>query len=195
MMARIYMIRHGKAAAGWGEDKDPGLDDTGRAQSEKAADGIQALVASPLPVLTSPLKRCQETAVPLADRWETTALIDPRVAELPSPMEDLTKRGEWLRSVMSGPWDQAVPSQDAHPDYGKTLEDWRAGIVTALLGCTQDTVIFSHFIAINVAVGHATKDNSVLCFKPDNGSITIFETDGKTLSLVSLGNEADTKVN
>ena len=194
-MARIYMIRHGKAAAGWGEDKDPGLDDAGRAQSEQAADGIQAQVAAPLSVLTSPLKRCQETAVPLANRWAVTPLIDTRVAELPSPMEDLTQRGEWLRSVMHGTWDQAIPAQGAHPDYDKTLQEWRRGIVTALLGCTQDTVIFSHFIAINVAVGHAQKSESVLCFKPDNGSITIFETDGQTLSLVSLGGEADTKVN
>ncbi|MDF1686249.1 MAG: broad specificity phosphatase PhoE [Parvibaculaceae bacterium] len=194
-MARIYMIRHGKAAAGWGEDKNPGLDDTGRAQAEQAADNIQAQISTPIPVLTSPLKRCQETAVPLASRWAATPLIDPRVAELPSPMEDLTQRGEWLRGVMGGTWDQAIPAQGAHPDYGKTLDEWRAGIVTALNGCTQDTVIFSHFIAINVAVGHAQQDNRVLCFKPDNGSITTFETDGKNLSLISLGGEADTKVN
>ena len=34
---RIYMIRHGKAAAGWDGDADPGLDDVGRAQAENVA--------------------------------------------------------------------------------------------------------------------------------------------------------------
>ncbi|HBM88421.1 MAG TPA: histidine phosphatase family protein, partial [Rhodobiaceae bacterium] len=64
-MARIYMIRHGEAAAGWSEDKDPGLSDLGRAQSEAAAKTIMSREASALPVLSSPLKRCQETSLPL----------------------------------------------------------------------------------------------------------------------------------
>ena len=55
-------------------------------------------------------------------------------------------------------------------------------------------VIFSHFIAINVAVGHATGEDRVRVFRPDNGSITTFETDGGTLRLITLGREAETEV-
>ena len=29
-MTRVYMVRHGRAAAGWNVDPDPGLDDLGR---------------------------------------------------------------------------------------------------------------------------------------------------------------------
>ena len=33
-MARLYVIRHGKPSATWGgDDDDPGLDETGRAQA------------------------------------------------------------------------------------------------------------------------------------------------------------------
>ena len=36
-MTRIYMIRHGKAAAGWDGDADPGLNELGRTQAEAVA--------------------------------------------------------------------------------------------------------------------------------------------------------------
>ena len=38
-MTRIYMIRHGKAAAGWDGNADPGLNELGRAQAEAASAG------------------------------------------------------------------------------------------------------------------------------------------------------------
>ncbi|WP_420561552.1 histidine phosphatase family protein [Tepidicaulis sp.] len=195
-MPRIYMIRHGKAAAGWDADADPGLDDLGRKQAEAAADDIEKRVGAPLPVLSSPLRRCRETAAPLSGRWGLQPVIEPRVAEVPSPVEDLRARGEWLRSIMAGTWADAVAAGDGkHTAYDSKLLAWRQSVVDALLELENDTVIFSHFIAINVALGHAVEDPRVICFKPDNGSITVFETKGSTLSLLEQGREADTKVN
>lgn len=195
-MPRIYMIRHGKAAAGWDADADPGLDDLGRKQAEAAADDIEKRVGAPLPVLSSPLRRCRETAAPLSGRWGLQPVIEPRVAEVPSPVEDLRARGEWLRSIMAGTWADAVAAGDGkHTAYDSKLLAWRQSVVDALLELENDTVIFSHFIAINVALGHAVEDPRVICFKPDNGSVTVFETKGSTLSLVEQGREADTKVN
>ena len=72
-MARLYMIRHGLASAGWDGDADPGLADDGRQQAEAVAAQVKALVAEPAPIFTSPLKRCQETAVPLAAAWAHSA--------------------------------------------------------------------------------------------------------------------------
>ncbi len=195
-MPRIYMIRHGKAAAGWDADADPGLDDLGRTQAEAAADDIEKRVGAPLPVLSSPLRRCRETAEPLSGRWGLQPVIEPRVAEVPSPVEDLRARGEWLRSIMAGTWADAVAAGDGkHTAYDSKLLAWRQSVVDALLELENDTVIFSHFIAINVALGHAVEDPRVICFKPDNGSVTVFETKGSTLSLLEQGREADTKVN
>lgn len=196
-MPRIYMIRHGEAAAGWSEDKDPGLSDLGREQAEAAAREIMAREGNALPVLASPLRRCRETAVPLSDAWSATPRIETRVAEIPSPDLSLSERGVWLRKIMTGTWAETVASDGngAHTGYDLDLVGWKQQVVDALLELESDTVIFSHFIAINAAVGHALEDPRVICFRPDNCSITLLETDGKTLNVVEQGREADTKVN
>jgi broad specificity phosphatase PhoE len=190
-MARIYMIRHGEAAAGWSEDKDPGLSDLGRAQSEAAAKTIMSHEASALPVLSSPLKRCQETSLPLIAAWGQTAVIEPRVAEIPSPDLSLEERGVWLRQIMTGTWAET----EAPIGHDLDLVGWKQSVVDALLELKSDTVIFSHFIAINAAVGHALDDPRVICFRPDNCSVTVFETQGDKLSVLEQGKEAETKVN
>ncbi len=61
-MTRVYMVRHGRAAAGWNVDPDPGLDDLGRSQSLAVASKLSSL--GPLAVMSSPLLRCQQTAFP-----------------------------------------------------------------------------------------------------------------------------------
>ena len=72
---------------------------------------------------------------------------------------------------------------------GEDLLLWRQGVVEALLALKVDTVVFTHFIAINVVVGAATGDDRIVCFWPDNGSITIVEADGSRLTLMELGDE------
>ena len=192
-MTKIYMVRHGKAAAGWGADKDPGLDDEGRAQSEAVAATLQRVTGAPLPVLSSPLRRCRETAEPLSGLWGLEPIIEPAVAEIPSPIDDLQARGEWLRAAMAGTWADlaAAPSQGAAIDFSA----WRQGVVDALRRQTQDAVVFSHFIAINAAAGHALDDDRMVVFRPDNCSVTVFEVSAERLTLVERGEEADTKVN
>lgn len=193
-MPLIYMIRHGEAAAGWDADADPGLSDKGRAQSEAVAREIETRVGRRLPILSSPLRRCRETSEPLAASWAAAPAIEPRVAEIPSPIEDVAERGPWLRRLMAGTWEAAaLPENTAN---GKLdLLAWRRAVVDALTERTEDTVIFSHFIAINVAAGWATGDNRLVAFRPDNCSVTIFETSGTALKMIEQGREADTKVN
>src|ERR1700693_5457546 len=100
-MARIYMVRHGKAAAGFGEDMDPGLDALGHAQAQAVAQKLSPI--GPLPILSSPLRRTQETAVPLAKLWTRAPIIETAVAEIPSPKGmTLEGRVQWLRGVMAG---------------------------------------------------------------------------------------------
>ena len=97
-MAKIYLIRHGQAAAGFTSDPDPGLDQIGQSQAEAAADLLMA--HTPLTLLSSPLKRAQETAQPLASRLAQSVGIEPRVAEVPSAGLSLEERGPWLQQVM-----------------------------------------------------------------------------------------------
>jgi broad specificity phosphatase PhoE len=183
-MPRLYLVRHGRAEAGFGEASDPGLDERGVRQAEVAAARLAPL--GPLTVRTSPLKRARETAAPLAALWKKKPIVDEAVAEIPSPNMGLAERIEWLRGFMGGSWGQA----------NGALEEWRTKVIADLTGIKADTVVFSHFVAINVATGAALNDDRVVIFSPDNCSVTVFDVTGKTLSLVEKGHEAETtKVN
>lgn len=192
-MARLYMIRHGKAAAGWDGDADPGLDALGRQQAEAVAEQVKQLVKGPAPVFSSPLKRCQETALPLALDWGVTPQIEAGVGEIPPPIDDLTDRTEWLRRVMAGTW-QGLFEDKVSVESGENFRAWYDNVPAALhrLGqAGEHVVIFSHFIALNVAFCEATGTKDVVSFAPQNCSLNIFETDGKTLTLIQQGEETD----
>lgn len=182
-MPRLVLVRHGEAAAAWDDAADPGLSALGRAQAEAAADVLAA--GPPLDLVTSPLARARETAAAFARRCGATPRVEPAVAEIPSPGIAMAERRAWLLRLMAGAWGEAAPG----------LRDWRDAVVAALCALPRDTAVFSHFIAINVAVGAATDSDSVVCFRPANASLTWLETDGRTLRLLALGAEGETRVN
>jgi len=179
-MARLHLVRHGRAAAGWDQDLDPGLDDLGRSQAEAMATTLAP--RGPLPILVSPMRRTRETAQPLERLW-AAGTVEPRVSEVPSPAMSLAERRAWLTALMGRRW---------RPD--DELAAWRAALLARLNSVREDTVVVSHHIALNVAVGAATGDDRVICFHPDHCSISEFETDGRALRLLSLGREAATEI-
>ena len=79
-------------------------------------------------------------------------------------------------------------------DLGRDLQVWRMRVIKALRVLDTETVVFSHFIAINVVVGAAPGDDRVVGFLPDNGSVTTVDVDGDRLSIVGRGSEIYTKV-
>lgn len=188
-MARLYLIRHGRPSSTWGgHDDDPGLDDAGRAQAEAARDWLLSRPGDERPsrVVSSPLRRCRETAQPTAEALGVTAEIDVSVGEIPTPRA-LTpeQRGPWLRASMQGTW----AAIEGDLDY----DAWRGEIVRSLLA-RGNTAVFSHYVAINAVVSRLTGVDSVLAFRPDHCSITVLDTDGVTLRLVEQGAEATTAV-
>ncbi len=178
-MARIVLVRHGRAASGWDApgDPDPGLDDVGVAQAEAMAGALGPL--GPLPVIVSPLRRTRETAAALERRWGVGAVVEPAVAEIPSPSDDPVVRGPWLRELVRGTWRAGAPE----------LRGWCDGVIGALLALPGDAIVVTHFVAINVAVGRATGDDRVVCFAPGNCSQTVLDSDGGALRVVSRGAE------
>ena len=102
-MPRIYLVRHAKPAAGWGEDPDPGLDSLGATQAAAVAQELAGITAR-TPVYTSPLRRCRETAAPLCGLWQCSATVLPSVAEIPSPPLDREAKRAWLTAGMAGTW-------------------------------------------------------------------------------------------
>jgi broad specificity phosphatase PhoE len=183
-MSRLYLVRHGQAAASFAEHSDPGLDELGRSQAEAVAERLAPI--GPIALLTSPLARARGTSEPLAKRWQRAVPIEPAVAEIPSPGGlGLADRAVWLRAFMQGSWRSA----------SRELAQWREEAIAALASLTEDTVIFSHFIAINVAVGAGEGNDLVTVFRPDNCSVTIIDVDQGHLRVVERGREAETKVN
>ena len=178
----LYLIRHGQAGTGFGQAYDPGLDATGLAQAEAIADELESL--GPLPVVTSPLQRTRQTAAAFEKRWKVQSRIEPAVAEIPSPTQDLQARADWLRQAMRGRW-SALATR---------YREWREQVVAALLALRTTTVVTSHFIAINAAVGAATQDDRVICFEPDNCSCTRLEVRDGRLHLVELGRQRETRI-
>jgi broad specificity phosphatase PhoE len=182
-VTRLILVRHGEAAAGWGEDRDPGLSEEGRRQAAEVAAALAP--TGPLPIVVSPLRRTRETAAALESLWGTTATLDAGVGEITSPIDDLAERTTWLRQFMAGTWDTAAT---AH-------EEWRHQVLDTLAAIAVDTVVVTHFIAINAAVGAATDDARVVSFMPGNCSRTVLDVvDGGRFSLVELGGEAVTRV-
>ena len=187
-MARVWLVRHGRAAAGWDVDPDPGLDDTGRRQARDAARALAPLRAGR--IVTSPLLRCRQTAFPLATAWSIEPIVDDAVAEIPSPEgHSLESRVGWLRDAMAGTWSRLAA------DSGVVYADFRDRLVRTIASTREDTVVFTHFVAINAVIGAATGDDRVLIASLDNCSVTVVDVDADgSLTLRESGREADTLI-
>jgi broad specificity phosphatase PhoE len=182
--SRLYLVRHGRAAAGWDTAVDPELDALGRQQSREMAQQLAPL--GPMKIITSPLRRCQQTAQTLSEAWNTKPEIRHEVAEIPSPEGvSISDRVEWLRLAMEGTWELLGPR------YTK-FRDELLNFVRLISG---DTVIVSHFVAINAIIGKIKNDDRLLLYRLDNCSVTTVECDihGK-LELIQSGREADTLI-
>ena len=71
----------------------------------------------------------------------------------------------------------------------------RAAIAARIGAIGTDTVVFSHYIAINAVIGAATGDDRLVVAQLDNCSVTVFEShDDGRLELVETGGQAETLV-
>lgn len=174
-MPLIHLVRHAEPAGSWGSHPDPGLSELGRAQARAVVRTLAGL--SPRATVSSPLLRCQETAAPFAVVAGLAPRIEPRVAEISASPDDPDPRAR-LMALLEGTWS------------GSELAGWRAGVGAALLELEHDTVVFSHFVAINAAVSLAMGADAVTVFKPGHASVTTLEAGPAGLRLVRLGDEA-----
>jgi len=178
----IFLVRHGEAAAGWGEDTDPGLSALGREQALYASERMQ--VYAPPRIISSPLLRARETAQPLAARLGARIEVDPTFRELPSP-DGIEDRREWLSTFMKQDWSE----------QNQAILTWRDTLWNALFELDSATVIFTHFMVINAVVGRLTEAAATVCCVPDNGAITRLELEGWALKLAEVGRQHQTLVN
>ena len=191
-MAYIYLVRHGRASAGWDTAVDPGLDDVGMQQAGAVAAQLAERVgaSTDVRVVSSPLRCCQETAKPFATLIGKTTQVEARITEIPSPVGvAMGERTEWLRRVMQGNWSQVFTTDGAaYREFHDALVQWARSV-------RHDTVAFSHFIAINALIGSALNDDRVLIRSLDNASITTLHIGANSeLTLIDAGSESDTLI-
>ena len=186
-MPLLYLIRHGCVADDSATPDDPELGAAGLEQARAVARDLRARLPQPLPILTSPMRRCRETAAPLAELWQLQPRVEPRMIEVPSPPG--VARQAWLKQALASTW-PVLEEQDP----ARRLANWREAVREAVLACRQDSVIFSHYVPINVIVGMALQRDRVVCFRPDNASVTVIETGPGGIRLVEQGREMATRV-
>ncbi|OGL18248.1 MAG: hypothetical protein A3K12_01970, partial [Candidatus Rokubacteria bacterium RIFCSPLOWO2_12_FULL_71_19] len=150
------------------------------------AEALAARLAphGPLPIVSSPMRRARETAAPLEQLWGRPARIEPAISEIPSPGLPLAERARWLRGILGSRWPLVAPS----------LVAWRITLVATLAAIAEPTVLVSHYVAINAAVGAAVGDDRVTLFAPDTCSVTVLDVEAGRLRLVERGPEAETPV-
>lgn len=180
---RVILVRHGEASAAWSDDPDPGLSELGRRQALAVADALAAV--GPLALVTSPMRRCRETAAPLAARWGVEPLVAEPVSEIPSPPDvALADRSAWLQRLMERRY------SDADPD----TQRWRDEAIAAVRQLDRDTVVFTHFVAINAVLGAALDDDRVSLARVANCSRTVIDVVDGRVRQVELGDVADSTI-
>ena len=181
-MARVFLIRHGEPEAAWGGAvDDPGLSQAGRAQAAEAARALAAY--GPLEIVSSPMRRCRETARPFEAQALGSAHIEKSVSEVVAPA-GVTDRRTWLRQNF--PWDAGVERMRWR-DVDPALCAWRDSVVNYVVSLSRDTAVFSHFIAINALASVAMRNEATIVCVPGYASITEFEVSDGKLELVRLG--------
>lgn len=179
---RLYLVRHGKAAAPFTESQDPPLAPAGLVQAAALAARLAPL--GPLPIVSSPMRRARETAAPLERLWGRPARIEPAISEIPSPGLPLAERSRSLQAILGSRWSLVAGD----------LVAWRNTLMATLAALAESTVVVSHYVAINAAVGAAVGDDRVTVFAPDTGSVTVLDIEAGRLRLVERGAEAETPV-
>lgn len=175
MKARLRLIRHGEAAPALQGDNDPGLSVRGVRQ----ALALPSLLSErPDRLLTSPLIRARETALPLAASFELERSVEPDYGELPwregqSAVERVTELSGAFRMAWS--------------DFDAQWRGWRSRLIERALSETGDVVIVSHFVAINVLVGLALADDRAVVVRLANASVTELHVSADGLRVVALG--------
>ena len=177
----IFLIRHGDAAAGWGDHPDPGLSDLGKAQAGAVSGILRDLGAAS--AVTSPMQRCRETARPFESQAGLAAQVVPEVSEIATPA-GVTDRVTWLRGLMAGTW------TDAGPAFAR----WRLEMSRIVSDLPDGTAVFTHFVAINALVGALESDDRVTIFRPGHCSVTRLERRGGALRVAEYGSESATRV-
>src|SRR5581483_2102782 len=209
--AEIWLIRHGDAIPG-PEEIIPGgiyddlpLSNIGREQAQALAERLGDMRFDA--IYTSPLKRCQQTAAPLAERLDLTPVIVPDIKEirigeirpLPADLNDLQALTKALQERQidivriageEGNWDAIKNSEPS--------KEFRHRVVTAIDDIAskhggQRVLLFAHGGVINAYAATELGLEKDFFFPCANTSITIARVAGPRRVLYVMNDAAHVK--
>ena len=96
----VIFIRHAEASSSWGDHHDPGLSDTGIAQSKKLINRPELKRLDDYSFISSPKLRAVETARPLAKKFKKKLIIENIFTEIPSPNIEPENKQDWLKNIL-----------------------------------------------------------------------------------------------
>ena len=192
-MTIIYLIRHGEALEGW-TSKDPPLSQKGKLQARSIIPFLKTISIEELNVISSPLKRCKETATICMQGFNVDISIEEKFRELPSPISNLDERVNWLKRILPLTWselakDELTLNSNINFDY------WRQQILDEILTFKINTVVFTHYVVINTIVGNILGSDKIVNFQPSNCSITEINLINNEFKIITLGENFETMVN
>ena len=182
-MTTIYFVRHGEAEAGFGSHRDPGLSELGRTQAVATAKHLASVRTQFLSLAV----RCFELRKPHKNSPKSGMHQSPSKIALQkslhrSKTSPIVRRGWRTLWQVNGTICRLI------------LKVWREALIDCVVSAPTDCVMFSHFVAINLLVGAANDHAAMVSFRPDNASISRFESDGSTLTVLGLGEQAQTRM-
>jgi broad specificity phosphatase PhoE len=180
---KIYLVRHGQAEHSWQEADNPGLSERGHLQAAATAQQLALIIEPEVQLISSPMVRAQQTAQPLAQALGRPVSIIDAFREIPTPVP-LAERQGWLKSIARQTWSEQE----------EMLRAWRQALLQELRQVRQPAVVFTHFMVLNAIVGALTGEDRVVCYLPDNASVTTAQWSGQDLQLLELGQQLKTVV-
>jgi broad specificity phosphatase PhoE len=190
----ILLLRHGRTAANAGGlllgRADPELDEEGRRQAVRLADELEASARGRIrQVVSSPLRRCQETAAVVARSLGVPVEIDERWIELDYgeldgvPVSDVpaTTWASWMADVGWAP-----PGGESLIELGERVGQACDELVR--MAADEDVAVITHVSPVKAAVAWAlgVGDDIAWSLYVAPASITRIDTQAERRSLRSF---------
>jgi broad specificity phosphatase PhoE len=190
-MATIYVVRHGESEANregrYQGRQDSPLSALGHQQAAALASTLSASRVAR--VISSPLGRCVETALPVAARLGVPLECDDRVIEIAHGTWEGRLRAEVEREDTARMHAWRTMPQHVRFDGGESLADvdarWRSFAASRLTDA--DAIVVTHDILVRLAILAATNRPLAQLWEPkaENAAYAIFEVNDAGWQLVS----------
>ncbi len=189
---RVYVARHGETdwnrAGRYQGRRESNLTELGSRQASALAERLAQEAEPVARIISSPLRRCVDTARPLSDRLGIDIETDARLIEIAHGTWEGRLRDEIARSDPERMWKWRNDPANVAFTKGETVSQvrdrWRA--FAAALGGTRTTAVFTHDVVVRLAILEAAGLPLESFWNPSvaNGAYATLGRSGETWTVV-----------